>query len=218
MKTLKFKLREFIKEVYKIDVEELTSYDNFSFEHFSPDDYDRERFNTILSTSDLNVEEDIREDLLSAVVNRKYEDTYINEYAETLISTLSDKIVDDFKNLSDVMEYELTEANTHGKIDIKLDWYNDEIIFSGKISMLDVFIVNCINGHGMFHFSMKDFKEEGKIQDRIEGHLHWLNKFEEIYGTIYNIFKYDTSCLSRYYTFGNTYFELADIIEAYDCI
>lgn len=222
MKVLKFKLRDFIKDVYKIDIDSLLDYDNFYFENFSPDSYDKDRFEELLPLCNINIgeDEDMKENLLSEVVNRRYESSYIDDYSKQLISDISDKIINDFDHIKEVMEYEISEANINSDatLKIKLDWYNDTITFTGKLTLLDVFVVNCINGCGFFRYSLDDFKREGSIHDRIEGHLHWLHKFEEIYGTIYNIFTYDTSSLSRYYNFGDTYFSTEDIIEAYAMI
>jgi hypothetical protein len=53
-----------------------------------------------------------------------------------------------------------------------------------------------------FYQSLPANTLQEKIQYTID-HLHWLNKLEEIYGTVYGLFKFDTEYIDRYGVFGD---------------
>lgn len=217
MRSITLGLRNFVEDVYGIDIDKVLDYDNFNFESITPDDYDRVRFNKIKAKYNLVIDSDIENEVFKIALNRHYEDSYIEEYSKKFINILEEKIEKDITNIQHFYEDELREYGIEGKLLVKVDWEHDKIIFSGKLTILDVMITECINSYGAFGYTLKSFKKEGSLKERVESHLHWLNKFEEIYGSIYSIFDFHSN-IDYYNTFGNTLFSKDDIIDAIDSV
>lgn len=215
MSKITLKLSELIEDVYGIKLDEVCDGDNFyfNFDFIEVEEEDREKARVIINNHDknLNVSE---EELDNAIRNSKivaFEESYINEYYEVYTEQLEEKIIEDFNNIQDFMTDELEENNIEGSFKVELSWKDDTIDFIGNSDVLEVIIIGMINGYGSFYYEdLKDFKSsnyEDDTQRRIEGHIYWLKYTEDIYGTIYNFFKFDSKYVDYYGTLGNTDFE-----------
>ena len=215
MRAISLNLRSFIKEVYGFDYEEILSGDYFNFDtSWVTAEKDEVKKAKELIMGYTGLSERIKEsaedtDLLKVAVEsvkaQNYESTYIDEYFEGFKSQIEEKIIKDIENIQKMLAEDIVSFNVSGQFTCKLDWYEDKIIFSGKIKALEAVIVEVINNYGMFQYSsIEEFKycNEGNIKKRIENHIAWLKETENIYGTIYNLFKFDTKFIDYYGNMG----------------
>lgn len=196
-------LREFIGDVYGVEVDSALDFNSFSFEFesFKITDEEMNITKAYLNSIGENCDDATIVEIINNAKNRRYEDTYIENYTAEYLGELESQIEKDFKNIISFFEDELKDNRIKADEDsltIKIDWNKDTITFMGKLTILDVVIVEAINGYGMFCYSLKDFKEQGNIKERILGHIHWLKEIESIYGTIYNMFRFNTKYIGDY--------------------
>lgn len=217
MNRIIFNLREFVEEVYKVDLDEVLSMENFYFEpiKFDTDENDYKKLNGFLKESNLKV--DNLSEFIQNVMNTHYEYSYIDEYSAEVLNRLESKIEKDFSLLPVFFKDEMEDENIKsGNLKVKINWEENQLIVIGKLSILELAIVECINGYGMFHYTLKEFKEEGDIEKRIKEHIQWLSHLEEIYGTIYNLFEIKLDNIDRYNSLGNVDFTLEDVQMCYE--
>ena len=198
---LKLGLRDFIKDVYNIDVDELCDYDNFYFEP-STNEYTQEELLLAQETFPNLTSESICR-LLNDTYNRLYETAYIDEYYDLLTNEIEAKIKKDIPQMIKFFEADLKALKIRGTADdlkFDIDWAKDTITFKGKLSILDGCILQVVNDYGAFGYDgVAGFRYAcGNIKGRIAGHLHWLKYTEDIYGTIYNFFRVNTEGLGNY--------------------
>lgn len=229
MKAISLNLRKFINDVYGIDYEKVLDYDYFNFDNLSvqlDEDELEEAKNLIFSNfSDKDLGDEIIEKIndtelfQTVVTNSKlinYENTYMSEYFEEFKKQIEKKIIKDIENIQKMLSDELNDFNIHGNFSCKINWEKDEIIFYGKIKALEAIIVEVCNAYGLFIYgSLKEFKEVngGSIKDRIESHMSWLKSTEDIYGTIYNLFKFNSEFIDYYGSMGSYDLDLDTLIE-----
>lgn len=219
MNKITFGLRNFIKEVYKVDLEEVLSIDNFYFENvkYDTDENDYKKLNNFLNEANLKV--DNLSEFIQNVMNSHYEYSYIDEYSEAVLNRIESKIEKDFSLLPVFFKDEMNDAKIKdGKLTVKIDWEKDTLVVTGKLSILELAVVECINGYGIFYYTLKDFKEEGNLTKRIKDHIHWLGCLEKIYGSIYNFFEINLDNIDRYNSLGNLDFTLEDVIMCYESL
>lgn len=217
MNKITFKLREFIKEVYSVDLEELLSMENFYFEDtkFDIDSDDYKKLNNFLNESNLKVDD--LDTFMQSVMNYHYEYSYVNEYSKEVLERIENKIEKDFSLLPKFFKDEMDEAKIKdGALNVTIDWVKDTLIVTGKLSILNLAVVECINGYGMFYYSLKDFREQGNLTKRVKDHIHWLKYLEQIYGTIHNVFQVNLENIDKYGCLGDVDFTLEDVIMCYD--
>jgi len=218
---MKFNLSNFLFEVYNIDLEQVTAFENFYFEEVSGkdiyefDSYIEKFIKTNPEYKDLNYI-----DFVNAA-NTRYENSYISDYYSLFIEELEKKVRKDIVNICKFYIDTQDELNIKEIIEVnKFDVMNNIISFKGKNEVDDFasIIINCINGYGTFHYdNLEDFYYVNSVKtmsdkiDTVEGHLHWLKYFEEIYGTMYNIFKKDFSDLDRNNSLGDYDFTIDDL-------
>ncbi|MDF2881266.1 MAG: hypothetical protein K0R54_1823 [Clostridiaceae bacterium] len=222
MNNLTMSLKEFLEDVYKIDLQDVYDCKNFYMDYinFNVETSEIEMAKKVISLQDI---ESLKE-LIVQAKNRRYEDTYMFEYLERYESELASKIENDFKNLIDFFGAEIEENGlkniTEKDLKVTVDWVKDTIRFTGKLSILDCILVEAINGYGSFYFeNIKEFKEyESKTKNRIIGHMHWLKYMESIYGTIYNFFRFNAEYIGKDYILGDTDLDEAFIKEQFESV
>jgi len=219
MRFLKLNLTEFLLQAYKINIEELFDPSNFYIDDISwiiayDDEVERIREQYNLTKKD--------DKLIAEAIKRAkywaYERTYFNEYVQEAKEIIGKKIHYDFKHLNNFFDGASGEFFVDGEVLVKkIDWKNDEIVFEGKLSKLETYVVNACNGYGIFRYdSMDEFRHVHvgyTLKERIESHMHWLKYMEDIYGTIHYFFQIDLDSIDPYGTLGNTDFN-KDEIEA----
>jgi hypothetical protein len=223
MRYITLPLDEFVRKVYKIDIEKIG--DPFSDFYCLSHDWItvnedevakvREELKLPKTISDSRVKDAIRD-----VKMLHYEVSYANEYYNEVCNMLRKKIEKDFQNLQSFFA-DPDDITVDGELLVKsIDFHNNTITFEGKIKKLEAYILNCINGYGLFCYrDLEEFKETTypkSIKKRIESHLYWLSYFEEIYCTTYGMFRLDLQYVDYYATMGNTDYTIEDLREYLD--
>jgi hypothetical protein len=218
LNTIKIDLNVFLKNVYNIDIEELNEWEHYSFEHCLTDsDIEKEHIEYCIKK--YNLDGETAKSLLTTIMIYKYEESYMTEYYENYISQLEQKIITDFKNIYKVN----SDQFPFNEIKIKnVDFEKNIIELITSIEDIVNMLLDSINNYGLFEItSMSDFfnmnaaftQKEKEKEKVIVNHLHWLNNYEEINGTIFNIFKFDSKFVDYYGTLGTYKIEIADIDE-----
>lgn len=206
---LKINLDTFIDKIYGINVfdDNFLMQDNFYFstEHIEVEEKEIDKV-----IEHFNLEKDKREyieDIISIVKSRRYKETYIDDYWENLKKEIEDNILKSMWKIIETMELENMEHEKNFKdpdLSIYVDFKEKSLKFYGDIELLEDIIISCVNGHGMFRYeSIEDFRRvyEGySLEERINGHIHWLKYFTDIWGI--NVFNIDLNNISRY-SYGN---------------
>lgn len=217
---LTMNLTSFIKDVYEVDLEEILDGSNFYFENQTFSITPQEL--TLAQELYPEFSEADREELIQSTKNRLYEVNYIGEYYDRYECALEDKINQDITNLITLLKDDLEDHKVFGTekdLSVVVDWTRDLIIFKGKLSLLDTSIMEVINSYGMFGYdSLEQFKEfEGrKIGCRIKNLIHWLKETENIYGSIYDLFRFSSRNIGDY-IFPDTVINLEELQEQYNC-
>jgi hypothetical protein len=197
------------KSAYKINPEQYLDYDNYYFNHSHI--YKNTYYDEKIKARHPHLSDDDIDEIIKNVMIIHYESTYIDECYHELCRQLEDKIKKDFKVLNTFFKESCGEIEVKDDLTITdINWKNDYIEFKGPIKKLASYCINAINGWGMFYYnSITEFFQslpaetlQEKIQYTID-HLHWLNKLEEIYGTVYGLFKFDTQYIDYYGTLGD---------------
>lgn len=216
-------LSELLKNAYKIDLDNYFDYSNFYFEPLEIPDSELLKSSLRKEFPDLTDEAFCEIARLAA--QYRYEDSYMEEYYNAAKKAIEKKIYEDFMNLNTFFDEE-DEISYPGTLDIeKIDWKRDVIVFDGPIEKLASYIINAINGYGMFYYesiddffdSMPAYSFDEKL-NAITSHLHWLHEMENIYGTIYNFFIINLENLDSYGTFGDYDFTIDDFNNAMDSL
>lgn len=214
-------LNEFLENVYNIDWQKIQDYDNFYFDNDSSRlEIDKDIFATAKKLFP-KVDTDLIELEIKRCMFDNYESSYMSEYIEEYKKQLSNKIIEDFNNLIEFFSEELTDFNyTPGinKIEVSINWNNEYIDILCNTDLLASIVIQCINNYGLFEYtSLKDFyssypcKNLKMKKDYTIKHLHWLHKLEEIYGSVYNFFKFDSKHVDYYGTMGNYDITIEDV-------
>jgi len=223
MRYLTLPLDKLVLKVYKIDLEKIGDpySDHYCFSH---DKYEVEDTEVASLRAELDLPKSVTDsmlrNILQRVMERKYETSYADEYHAKVCEMLKEKIEKDFSKLESFFS-PTDEITVDGGLRVKkIDFPNNQITFEGKITKLESYIVNCINGQGPFYYrDLEEFQTQtypGSIYKRIEGHLHWLAYLEGIYGTIHSFFELDLKYVDYYGTMGDTNYTLEDVKEYLD--
>lgn len=226
MKAISLCLSDFINEVYGFKINDILDGDYFCFDT-SWVEADKEDVNNAKKfineynglSSNIKEKANDNETLKEAIVSaksRNYEDTYVDEYFESFKSGIEEKIIKDMENIQKLLADDVKGFCIEGKFTCKVNWFEDKIIFSGKLKVLQAIIVEVINSYGLFIYdSIEEFVEsnEGSIKDRIDGHIAWLKETENIYCTIYNLFKFDTKFIDYHGTLGSDKLDMEILID-----
>ena len=219
----KISLDNLLNSAYGIDLDRLFDLDNFYFDGIELSDSDVYNKEIREKYSHLDDEEFFK--VAKRAAFDRYVYTYIDEYSEEAIKILEDKIRFDLNNLGDIFS-EYDEFTGEGTISVhEIDWDNREITIEGDIETLACYVLNAINGYGMFVYeSLDDFwyANSAKTFDEklqaVEGHFHWLKHVEDIYGTGEGFFLLDTSKIGQYSYYGDYDYTEEDFIEAMDLV
>lgn len=221
------KSSEFIKQVYEVDVDSYLEEDEYNFSFISANDiYDFDKYCDKFKREHPKYN-DVDKEVFVEAANIRYRNSYTEEYYKDVLNTLEDKIKEDFKELNTFFDKEYGDIDVDGNISVKrVDFDKDEIEFTGSnvVDKMTSIVLNCINGYGMFEYpSLEEFyyandaKDDNTKIDAIVSHIHWLKYFEDIYGTVYNIFRIDLSKIDYYGTMGDFDFTVDDLEYAIDC-
>lgn len=220
----KIPLSKLCINAYKINPESYLNYDNYYFDHshIYKNNYYNEKIKMLYpELSDEDIDE-----IIKNVMIIHYENSYIDKYYKELCNQLEDKIKKDFSILNTFFKVGCGEIEIKDDLIIlEINWKDDYVKFKGPIKKLASYCINAINGWGLFHYdSITEFfrvNSATTLQEKIQcivNHLHWLNKLEEIYGTIYSLFKFDTKYIDYYGTLGDydyTDEEIREYVENY---
>lgn len=219
----KISLNKLLESTYGIDLDRVNDYDNFYFDGVEINDSDVYN-NEIRSKYNYLDEEDFLMVARRAAFDR-YVYSYTNEYFSAVIEAIDDKIRHDLNKLGDLFS-ENDEFTGDGYIGVyDIDWDKYEVILEGNIDTFACYLINIINGYGMFVFdSLDEFwytnsaENDSEKIDAVEGHLHWLQYTEDIYGTGENYFRLDVSKIGEYSCYGDFDYTEEDFKYAMDCV
>lgn len=217
-----FKLDKFLKSIYDIDMDKVCDMDIYylddTFQYIKVTDKEIQEVKKQFNLNNKEIIHYIKEAKL-----RQYEESYYDEYIKEYKSQLTAQIKKDFNNINQV-ELELNDRIIKiNNNNMHIDFDKNIIVFNDDIDNMAMLVIAVINDYGMFEFnSIKDFYDSyddltaydlfRKIK-LVEDHLHWLSRFENIYGTIYDIFQFDTQYIDYYGTLGNFDVTINNIVD-----
>ena len=165
--------------------------------------------------------DDPKEQLKRIHIN-SYELTYVDDFLKAFKSRITEQIITDFENIYKInSDYDIFQ---YSEITLKnISFKQDKLTFNTTLDNFSKMVFSVINAYGMFEYdSLDQFYYCNSANTDIEkiktitGHLHWLNRFEEIYSSIYYIFKdFDISKLDPYGTFGSIILDSFQDIDNY---
>lgn len=218
-------LTDLIEKVYEIDLKEYEDESKFSFDYAkSKEIYNFDRYCENFKKENPKYK-DVGIEVLEEAANIRYRTSYVDAYYKEILEELTSKITKDIKELNKFYQEDTGDSiYTKGKIEVKeIDFSSNDLEITGEneIDKLATIIIDCINGYGMFYYeSLEEFYEaynavtkNTKIE-AVKSHLHWLRYFEDIYGTVHDIFKIDLSNIDDYNTLGNYEFGKDDVENA----
>jgi hypothetical protein len=141
-------------------------------------------YGMISASDEFKHQEDVSQDRYESAANKASE-----YYSQRLFSAHERCVRQTLKAFEQELSSEFDIG--HG---IEFEWTGDSIVVKANdLESVALVLLRLMNGYGFAFSNLKEALESGPytLKKFVQGHLHWLGRYDEIYGTGFNKGRYD---------------------------